>query len=142
MTSTKSAKLGLFVGGVCSCLMAAYHFVLPWAWNWGNMLSNLPPAIRWGSYSINFFMSYLMLAGGALTLIASRHVHSGRSPDRGIVGAMAGFWVVNTLYQLLIPLPLPPRLLPLRFALIGFAVVTGGAYVTALYALRALSKAA
>jgi hypothetical protein len=120
--------------------MASYHFILPYAWHWGERLGSLPPAIRWGSYSINFFMSYLMLAGGALTLVAWRRARSGRSADRGIVAAMAGFWVINATYQLLIPLPLPIRLLPLRFALLGFAVLAAGAYLAALRALRAHSQ--
>lgn len=97
MNSRRAANLGLLVGGLSSCSMAIYHFVLPFAFGWGPFLDRLPPAIRWGSYSINFFMSYLMLAGGVLTLRAWRHIRAGRSPDRRIVAAMASFWVVNTL---------------------------------------------
>lgn len=136
MTTRKWTKHALLVAGLNSCAMASYHFVLPFAWGWDTSLRSLPPAIRWGSYSINFFMSYLMLAGGALTLVAWRRVHSGRPPDRGIVGAMASFWVVNLLYQIFIPMPLPERFLLVRVVLVGFAVVSAGAYLIALGGLR------
>ena len=61
--------------------------------------------------------------------------------NRGIVAAMASFWLVNTLYQVLIPLPLPSRLFPLRLALIGFAVLTAGAHGIAFRALDARPQA-
>ena len=49
---------------------------------------------------------------------------------------MGGFWLANTLYQLFIPMPLPPKLLVLRVVLVGYAIVTTIAYGTALGALR------
>ena len=119
--------------------MASFHFVLPYVFGWGPFLDRLPPAVRWGSYSINFFMSYLMLAGGALTLAAWRRLRAGGSPDSGIVVAMASFWVVNTLYQLFIPMPLPSRYLALRIALVGFSVVTAAAYMGTLRGLASPS---
>jgi hypothetical protein len=122
--------------------MAGYHFILPYAWEWGPSLDVLPPAIRWGSYSINFFMSYLLLAGGTLTLLAWRHLRSGRSADHGIAAAMGSFWVVNTLYQLLFPLPVPDRLLPIRIVLVGYAAATAAFHVAALRGLMTLSRAA
>lgn len=141
MTTRKPATLGLLAGGLSSCAMATYHFILPFAWHWGRWLGSLPPAIRWASYSMNFFMSYLMLAGGVLTLVACCHANSGRSPDRGIVAAMASFWLVNTLYQVLVPMPLPSHLFPLRLALVGFAVLTAGAHGIAFRALGAAQAA-
>ena len=110
MTSTKSAKLGLFVGGVCSCLMAAYHFVLPWAWNWGKKLDSLPSAIRWGSYSINFFMSYLMLAGGrAHTHCLAPTSTPGGHPTAGSSGRWrASGWSIRCInFSSLCPFPFP-----------------------------------
>jgi hypothetical protein len=133
------AGVGLVVGGVNSCAMGAYHFILPYAWGWGTPLSTLPPAVRWGSYATNFFMSYLMLAGGVLTLLAWRRSRTGRPADPGIVVVMGGFWLVNAVYQVVVPMPLPSGWLPLRLALLGFALVTGGAYGVGLNALRTLS---
>ena len=133
-----AARVALLIGSAGSCAMASYHFFIPYALGWGSSLDTLPPAIRWGSYSINFFMSYLMLAGGALTLIVWWRVGAGRPADRGIVVAMASFWVVKLSYQVVIPMPVPERLLLVRWGLIGFALVTAGAHVIALPALAAL----
>jgi hypothetical protein len=90
---------------------------------------------------MNFFMSYLMLAGGVLTLVALHRAQAGKPADRGIVAAMASFWLINTLYQLLIPMPLPSHLFLLRLALVGFAVLTASAYGLAFLALGAQTQA-
>jgi hypothetical protein len=120
--------------------MACYHFALPYIWEWGPSLDALPPAIRWGSYSINFFKSYLLLMGGALTLLAWRHLGSGRTADRGIAAAMGSFWLINALYQLCSPLPIPDRLLSIRIILVGYAAATAALHLAALRGLIRLSK--
>ena len=61
--------------------------------------------------------------------------------NRGPLGfpllvAMAGFWLVNTLYQFVIPMPLPPALWALHIGFVGYAILTTIAYVAALIALR------
>ena len=137
MTARRLAKLGLLLGGLGSCAMATYHFFLPYAWNWDRALHTLPPAIQWGSNSINFFMSFLMLAGGVLTLSALAQLRAGRRPDRGIVAAMATFWLVNVAYQIVIPIPLPLYLGALRFVLLGYAIIVAGAHILAFCALGA-----
>ena len=32
-------------------------------WQWSLQLAGLPPTLQWGSYAINFFMSYLVIGG-------------------------------------------------------------------------------
>ena len=142
MNPLRWAKLALLAAGSSSCAMAGYHLHLPWEWHWGSSLGSLPPTLRWAIYSMNFFMSYLMLAGGLLTLVAWRRIRCGRPADRGIVAAMGSFWLVNTIYQLTLPMPLPWRLAALRFALVGFAAVVAGAHAVALLALGARFGAA
>ncbi len=90
------ATIALAVAGSCSSLMGAYHFFLPSMFHWDMFVTKIPDAIRWGLFSINFFFTFLLLAGGILTFVALRRLHRFLPPDRGVLIAMAGFWFVNT----------------------------------------------
>jgi hypothetical protein len=136
MTRSRTAKIALAVAASNSCLMGAYHFFLPSMFHWDMYVKKIPDAIRWGLFSINFFFSFLLLAGGILTFIAFRQLHRSLAPDRSVLVAIGGFWLANTLYQLFIPMPLPPKLWVLHVVLVGYAVVTTVAYGGALVALR------
>jgi len=134
--SLRVATIALAVGASLSSLMGVYHFFIPSIFHWGRFVTKIPGPIRWGLFSINFFFSYLLLAGGILTFVALRRAHRSLSPDRHLLIAMAGFWLANTLYQLVIPMPLPPALWLLHVVLITYAVVATLAYVAGLIALR------
>jgi len=136
MTRSRTATVALAVAASNSCLMGAYHFFLPSMFRWDMYVRKIPDAIRWGLFSINFFFSFLLLAGGILTFIALRQLHRALAPDRGLLVAMGGFWLANTLYQLFIPMPLPPKLWVLHVVLVGYAVVTTVAFGGALIALK------
>jgi len=136
MTRSRTATIALGVAASSSCLMGSYHFFLPSMFHWDRFVTKIPGAIRWGLFSINFFFSFLLLAGGILTFIALRRLHRSLPPDPGVLVAMGGFWLANTLYQLCIPMPLPPKLWVLHVVLVGYAVVTTIAYAVALGALR------
>ena len=136
MTRSRTAMIALAIAASSSCLMGAYHFFLPSMFHWDRFVKDIPAAIRWGLFSINFFFSFLLLAGGILTFIAFRRLHRSLQPDCGVLVAMGGFWLANTLYQLFIPMPLPPKLWVLHGVLVGYAIVTTIAYVAALGALR------
>ena len=136
MTRSRTATIALAVAAASSCLMGAYHFFLPSMFHWDRFVSKIPGAIRWGLFSINFFFSFLLLAGGILTFIALRRLHRSLPPDRGVLVAMGGFWLTNTLYQFVVPMPLPPKLSVLHVVLVGYACVTTIAYGAALGALR------
>jgi hypothetical protein len=116
--------------------MGAYHFFLPSMFHWDRFVKKIPGVIQWGLFSINFFFSFLLLAGGILTFVALDRMRRSSPPDRGVLLAMAGFWLANTLYQLFIPMPLPAKLWPLHVVLVGYAVVTSLAYAVGLRALR------
>ena len=136
MNRSRTATIALAVAASSSCLMGAYHLFLPSMFHWDRFVTKVPGAIRWGLFSINFFFSFLLLAGGILTFVALRRLHQSLPPDRGLLVAMGGFWLANTLYQLFIPMPLPPKLWLLRVVLVGYAIVTTIAYGVALGALR------
>src|SRR6266446_4098094 len=132
MTRSRTATIALAVAASSSCLMGAYHFFLPSMFHWDRFVTKVPGAIRWGLFSINFFFSFLLLAGGILTFVALRRLHRSLPPDRGVLYAMAGFWLVNLLYQLIIPMPLPAKLWLLHVVLVGYAVLCTLAYVASL----------
>ena len=134
MTRARTAKVALAVAASSSCAMGAYHFFLPSMFHWDAFVKTIPSVIQWALFSINFFFSFLLLAGGILTFVALRRLHRSLPPDRGVLLAMAGFWIVNTLYQLLIPMPLPPKLWLLHLVLLGYGVVATLAYVVSLAA--------
>jgi hypothetical protein len=136
MTRKSIATKALAVAGSCSSAMGAYHFFLPSMFHWGAFLKKVPEPIPWALFSINFFFSFLLLAGGILTFVTLRALLRSSHPDRGILFAMAGFWLANTLYQVFIPMPLPARMWPLHVVLLGFAAVTLLAYVASLLAMR------
>jgi hypothetical protein len=136
MTRQRTAVVALGLAAASSCAMAAYHFALPFIWHWSRFLGSIPAAIRWGSFSINAFFSFLLLAGGVLTGVAARALSRGASPDRGVLIAMAGFWSLNTVYQIIIPMPLPAKFWLLHVVLPAYAALTLLAYLIGLSALR------
>ena len=138
MTSKLTATISLTIAASFSSAMGAYHFFLPSMFHWGAFLKKVPQPIPWALFSLNFFFSFLLLAGGILTFVTLRALRRSSHVDRGILFAMAGFWLANTLYQVFIPMPLPPNLWPLHVALLGFAVVAMLAYVISLLAMRAI----
>jgi len=137
-------RLGLLGGGLLSSAMGGFHFFLPYLFGWGPQLGNVPPEIRWGTFAINFFMSYLMLAGGVLTLVSCWCWRENEpvTRDLGIVVVMGSFWVMNLIYQLAFPFPVHPTLWWVRALLIVFALVTALSYGLpfARVALRIPSK--
>ncbi len=136
MSRKSTATVALAIAASCSSLMGAYHFFLPSMFHWGAFLKKVPEPIPWALFSINFFFSSLLLAGGILTFVALRALRRSLHPDRGILFAMAAFWLANALYQVFIPMPLPARMWPLHVVFLGFAALTLFAYVVSLMATR------
>ena len=136
MTRARTAKIALAIAASFSCAMGAYHFFLPSMFHWDAFVKKIPGVIQWALFSINFFFSFLLLAGGILTFVALRRLHRSAPPDRGILLAMAGFWIVNTLYQVFVPMPLPPKLWLLHIVLLGYGIIAALAYLVSLVALR------
>ena len=136
MIRKSTATVALAIAASCSSGMGAYHFFLPSIFQWRAFLKKVPEPIPWALFSINFFFSFLLLAGGILTFVTLGALRRSAHPDRGILFAMAGFWLANTLYQVFIPMPLPARMWPLHVVLLVFAAVALLAYVVSLLAMR------
>ena len=114
--------------------IAAYHFFLPRLWGWDNALVQMPPAIRWASYSINFFFSFFLICGGILTFLSLRGDAWRLSQHRALFIVMGGFWATNLIYQLIDPLPLPRSWAFARVGFVGFAALTCVAFAVPLLA--------
>jgi hypothetical protein len=136
VTRKLAATIALAVAASNSTAMGACHFFLPFMFRWGAFLKKVPQPIPWALFSINFFFSFLLFAGGILTFVALRALRRASHADRGVLFAMAAFWLANTLYQVFIPMPLPAALWPLHVVLLGFAAVTLLAYGVGLLAMR------
>src|SRR6266513_571751 len=63
MTRTLTAKISLAIAGSSSAAMGSYHFFLPSMLHWDRFVTKIPDSIQWALFSINFFFSYLLLAG-------------------------------------------------------------------------------
>ncbi len=127
----RSLDLGLALAGVLTCGMALYHFFLPFAWGWGEPLENIP-MLRWALFMLNASFSYLLLAGGVVSVVIALGPASKDRATRWMLISMAGYWLFNAVYQITNPMPMPARLAPLRWCLFGFAAVVALLYVVSL----------
>jgi uncharacterized membrane protein len=122
MTKRPAWNASLLAAGILTAGMGLYHFFLPAQFGWGEELAH-ERMLRWALLSINTFFSYLLLAGGALTIAIAVAPRPREAISTGVLAAMTGFWLVNAAYQFLLPMPLPPRLAILGWVLRGFAIV-------------------
>lgn len=116
-------KAGLLAGGILTLALGAYHFWLPVIFNWPKYMAGEPATVQWGHYSINFFFSALLVLGGTLSMLAAFRWGRVDLFMAWAVFGMAGFWAVNLLYQLIIPMPLPESMRAVGWSLLGFSVV-------------------
>ena len=122
---------GVLVAGILTSGMGLYHFFLPLQVHWSQPLARVP-MLAWALMMINACFSFLLLAGGIITIdIALRPQERDRT-GAWVLAVMAGFWLFNGVYQWLAPMPLPPRLAGLRWAFLGFALVGVSLYALAL----------
>ena len=126
MKSERIARGCLLIAGIMTAAMALYHFRLPYIWNWEKFVTNIPSPIRWGVFSINFFLSFLLLGGGVLTILASLKKTKKDLVSYGVLFSMGLFWIVNFLYQIVIPMPAPPKI---RSILLVFAALLVTLYI-------------
>jgi hypothetical protein len=129
MTLEKRYRLCVWIGGIASLGMGAFHLFLPQVFGWGPYVHKLPPAVEWGVHSINFFFSVLLILGALLSL--GMRIDSGHAA-RWVPLGMCIFWAVNATYQILVPFPMPRSMQALRWSLLAFPIVVGAFYAGAL----------
>jgi len=121
--------------GILTSGMALYHFTLPVSFRWGEALEQAP-TLRWGLWLINASFSFLLLAGGALTIAIAFTPRPRDRTSAWVLGGMAGYWLFNIVWQLVAPMPLPRQLAALRFAFPAFAAMLVILYTLALLGPR------
>lgn len=132
----RSVDIALAAAGLLTCGMALYHFWLPFAFHWADGLTH-EPMLRWALFMLNASFSYLLLVGGAMTLAIALQRGAAERTDRWVLMGMGGYWLFNSVYQVLAPMPLPPRLAMLKWVLGGFAATVVLLYLGALARSRA-----
>lgn len=127
----RSIDFGLALAGLFTAGMALYHFCLPFIWGWGDALQH-EPMLRWALFMLNASFSYLLLAGGTITVALAFGTGARDRAGRWLLMAMCGYWLFNAVYQIAAPMPMPARLASLRWGLFGFAAAVALLYVAAL----------
>jgi hypothetical protein len=123
MNKNTGRKLCCVIAGVLSLGMGGFHLFLPRIFNWSHAMRSAPDSIEWALLSLNVFWSVLILLTGALVVVLARRDWSEHAPGRLVLGALACYWLVHTLYLLVFPFPLPASLRWLGMAFVGFALV-------------------
>ena len=123
-------RLCTAIAGIASLSMGAFHIVLPQVFGWGPFVDTLPPAVAWGVYAINTFFSVLLMLGALLSLRTRIDSDASRIVPLG----MCLFWVINAAYQVVIPFPMPPSLIAVRWSLLAFPVIVAACYAVAFNA--------
>ena len=113
---------------------------LPYAFHWGEVLTRAP-VLRWGLFIINASFSFLLLAGGVMSLAVALRPGPRERAARWVLVAMAGYWLFNAAYQVVFPMPLPPRLAGLHWGFLGFGVAVALLYLATLSDRRPASAA-
>jgi hypothetical protein len=127
----------LLVGGLLSAAMGAYHFALPYQFDWAGAIKGIPASVRWALFALNFFFSFLLLTSGLLVLMVARSRRYASPPGAWLVAGAGAFWAVNLSYQLIIPMPLPPSMIVLRIGLLAFAALALLLHAVPLILIRA-----
>src|SRR5262249_42086164 len=123
------------VAGVFTSSMALYHFVLPGTFHWDQALVHYP-TLRWGLALINSSFSFLLLAGGVITIAIAFAPLPRDGTGFWVLAAMGGYWLFNLLWRVGAPMPLPRALAGLRVLFLGSPAAVILLYAAALLRAR------
>src|SRR5262245_55332774 len=124
-------ELGLTLGGALTAGMAVYHFFLPTAFHWGDVLGRWA-MLNWALTVLNLSFSFLLLAGGLITIVVGFNPRLKDTVAKLVIGSLALYWIVNGACQILMPMPLPRAFAPLRWGFLGFSLAVTLLYLSAL----------
>jgi hypothetical protein len=113
----------LETGGWLAAVMGAAHFVLPVIYPWELHVEGLYPPVRWALFATTVFFGVLLVFGGLLVVAVARSPDLPSGFATAIVGGMAAFWVLGTLYEVLVPFPDPAARWPLPIFSAALAVL-------------------
>ena len=132
----KSLHLKLLkLGAIQTVLMAAYHFFIPFQFNWGDFLTEGAPTINWSLYALNNYFSFNLLVVAIFLLyhIFYKKGHLQTIKVLSIIAAL--FWCFSAAYQIIEPMPLPMSMRWLGFLLPGLAITNIGIFSVPLKTL-------
>ena len=109
----------LTMAGVLECTMALAHFGLQYEWS-GFDFGALPAQLAWALLALNFSWGVLLLAIGCLVVYAGQSGNATGVFTRKFVFIVGLFWLIHGMYVWAVPMPLPPRLLWLKYVLGAF----------------------
>jgi hypothetical protein len=100
--------------------MALSHFVLQYEWHQWRGLEILPHRMAWTLFALNFSWGVLLLGASGLVLYAAILGPAADIFTRRTVFIVGLFWAIHGIYVWMNPMPLPSRLLWLKFLLAAF----------------------
>jgi hypothetical protein len=119
-------------GAIQTVLMAAYHFFIPFQFNWGDFLTEGAPTINWSLYALNNYFSFNLLIVALFLLyhIFNKKEHMQTIKVLSIIAML--FWCFSAIYQIIEPMPLPMSLSWLGYILPGLAIINIGIFIVPL----------
>jgi len=122
----------LKLGTIQSLVMAVYHFFIPMQFQWGQYMDPSIPSINWATYTTNFYFSLmLLLISGFLLFLIIKRKHG---LSMIILAYILGiFWLVNFIYLLFNPMPLPSRMHWLQGLFAAIALLNLVCFIIPLY---------
>jgi len=122
MASEKARSAVLWVAGICSMGMGAFHFWLPALFGWHRGMASAPTSLQWALQSLNFFWSLSTLLAGVLVVVLAHRRAWKEGVGRIALLLLATYWAGHATYLLLRPFPLPVGLIWLGRCFVAFAL--------------------
>lgn len=110
----------LTIGCLQTLAMAAYHFFLPFQYQWAQFLGDLP-TINWALYGLNNYFSFNLLVLSITLLYHIKYKINKLYTIKILSLVVVLFWVFSVVYQLTNPMPLPQNMKWLGFLLPAIA---------------------
>jgi hypothetical protein len=126
----------LAIGGIQTCMLASYHFVLPTHMQWDRGIGDLVPALVWALYALNFFWSLLALLTGILVVRAALRGPTDDTFTRNTIFVLGLYWLIHGAYTWVNPLPMPRSMATLKYVLLAFPALTAALHWLPLLLFR------
>ena len=112
----------IYFGCWQSLAMAIYHFFIPFQFQWHNYITDTSPTINWSLYALNNYFSFNLFVVAILLLFHLKFRSDKIYTIKVLVVCILAFWIFSAIYQFILPMPLPKRLLWLQIALPAIAL--------------------
>jgi len=100
----------LILGCFQTLAMTAYHFFIPFQFQWRQFLSDDIPTINWALFGLNNYFSFNLLVISVLLLYHLKYKIEKLYTIKILAVTTLMFWVFSFVYQIINPMPLPSSL--------------------------------